>query len=132
MSEEKFDNNMKEAFLIILREVPVLTVAARAVGIATCTVRDHRTKYPEFDAAVKEAMEEGVDSLEAEAVRRARDGWKEPVYYKGERVGNVRKYSDYLLGVLLKGRRAKVYNPGATVEAGSGDNKVTMKFNFGG
>ena len=38
---------------------------------------------------------------EAEAHRRAHEGVRTPVYYKGNRVGMVRKYSDKLMEILL-------------------------------
>ena len=37
--------------------------------------------------------------------RRALEGVEEPVFYKGERVGVIRKYSDSLLILLLMAKR---------------------------
>jgi hypothetical protein len=54
--------------------------------------------------------------MEDEAMRRAVDGWDEPVYQKGEQVGVVRKYSDSLLALLLRGRRPDVYRDNAQVQ----------------
>ena len=64
---------------------------------------------PEFAKRVDDAIEKGVDALESEAVRRARDGVDEPVYYQGSKCGVVRKYSDTLLIFLLKGKRPDTY-----------------------
>lgn len=55
------------------------------------------------------ALDIGADSLEDEAVRRARDGYDKPVYQQGQCVGQVRKYSDTLMVFLLKGARPKKY-----------------------
>ncbi len=68
-----------------------------------------------------EALEEGTDLLDAEARRRAVIGIDKPVFYKGEVVGSITKYSDSLLMFLLKAHRpqkfgdcGKVKHPGAT------------------
>jgi len=45
------------------------------------------------------ALDIGADSLEDEAVRRARDGYDKPVYQQGQCVGHVREYSDTLMVV---------------------------------
>jgi len=62
-----------------------------------------------FAAAWDEALEIATGSLELEARRRAQKGVLEPVYYKGKKVGAVRKYSDTLLIFLLKAHRPDKY-----------------------
>jgi hypothetical protein len=48
--------------------------------------------------------------VEDEAHRRAVEGYNpRPVYHKGEKVGEIREYSDSLLALLLKSRRPEVY-----------------------
>ena len=49
-----------------------------------------------------------VSVLEDEAQRRAM-GYEEDVYYKGEKVGTVTKYSDKLMEVLLKANAPEKY-----------------------
>lgn len=125
-----------DAFLAALREVPVITRACDAVRINRSTAWRAREADPEFAEAWDDAMEAGVDKAEQEAFRRAVEGYEEPVVDKGrlayryERyVGEdgeekyrtllddngqpipltVRKHSDALLALLLKGRRKKVY-----------------------
>jgi hypothetical protein len=83
--------------------------AAKAAGVARQTLFDWRIANDAFDAACKEAVASGVDGLEDEAHRRAVEGWEEPVFQKGFEVGRVRKYSDNLLIMMLKGRRPEVY-----------------------
>jgi hypothetical protein len=69
-----------------------------------------RKNDPEFAAAWDEATSEGVDRVEDEAHRRAVEGYNpRPVYHKGEKVGEIREYSDSLLALLLKSRRPEVY-----------------------
>lgn len=42
------------------------------------------------------------EGLETESVRRGRDGWEEPVFYKGDDVGTIRRFSDRQLELQLK------------------------------
>ncbi len=63
-----------------------------------------------LQAAVEQAKEAAADLIEAEAFRRAVEGWEEPVgWYQGRPGGMVRKYSDVLAIFLLKGLRPDRY-----------------------
>jgi hypothetical protein len=126
----------REPFLAALREYPVLKHGCDAVGIDRATVFRQRKADEDFDKAVNEALEEGVDRAEQEAFRRGVVGFEEPVIDKGrlcyryERYLDeneqeqwrmalgpnsqpipltVRKHSDPLLALVLKGRRKAVY-----------------------
>ena len=61
-----------------------------------------RTKDREFAEAWDEAKKLGLESLEAEAIRRAVRGTEKPVFHQGEQVATVREYSDVLLIFLMK------------------------------
>jgi hypothetical protein len=74
----------KNAFLNALRQRPVLRFACDVVGIDRTTAWRARQADPEFDAAVEEAIEDGIDNSEAEAFRRGTEGWFEPVIHKGQ------------------------------------------------
>lgn len=50
-----------------------------------------------------------IQSLEDEAIRRAQIGCDEPVFYQGVQCGTVRKYSDSLMALLLKGHKPDTY-----------------------
>ncbi len=52
---------------------------------------------------------DGTDRMEDEARRRAVDGVEESVFYQGEQVSTVRRYSDTLLIFMLKARRPETY-----------------------
>lgn len=134
MSSKPFD--WKPAYLAALRQVPVIKHACEAAGIDRTTAWRAREADEAFAQAEQEAMEEGIDRAEAEAFRRGVVGFEEPVIDKGrlayryERYVDedgaeqyrlmldangqpipltVRKHSDAMLGLVLKGRRKKVY-----------------------
>lgn len=134
MSSKPFD--WKPAYLAALRQVPVIKHACEAAGIDRTTAWRAREADEAFAQAEQEAMEEGIDRAEAEAFRRGVVGFEEPVIDKGrlayryERYEDedgaehyrllldehgqpipltVRKHSDTMLGLVLKGRRKKVY-----------------------
>ena len=91
----------KAAFLAAYAETAVIAYAAEAAKVNR---RQHYRwlKDPVYAEAFAEAREIAIESLEGEARRRAVQGVAEPVYYKGEVVGTIQKYSDVLLMFLLK------------------------------
>ena len=72
-----------DAFLAALHDKPVLSHAARVVGVSRVTAWRAMEADPAFKAAVEAAMEEGIDKAEQEAFRRAVDGWEEPLVHQG-------------------------------------------------
>ena len=60
-------------------------------------------------AAWDEALERGLDALEDEIMRRAKDGVGEPIYYRGAVVGETRRYSDTLAMFILKSKRREIW-----------------------
>lgn len=97
------------AFLAALSATCSVTRACEAAGLGRMTVYDWRKADPDFATAWDEAKRLGADVLEDEAVRRAHDGVDEPIFYKGDCIDTVRKYSDTLLIFLLKGAKPDVY-----------------------
>lgn len=132
MAELKTTPEFKEAFVQMLAELPNLTVVCKLLGISPGNIAIARKKDKDFDNAVREAVDRGYDMIEEEARRRAVDGVLEPVFYRGEEVGKIRKYSDQLLITLLKGYKPKRFNPGVKVTAGNEGEKITMSFHLGG
>ena len=96
-------------FLQALLETGSVILSRKKVDVDKCTLYMHRDKYPDFKAAWDEAMDEAVDLLEQEAMRRAVEGVDKPVFYQGELVGHIREYSDALLMFLLRGKRPSRY-----------------------
>jgi hypothetical protein len=91
---------------------------ADSLGIQSALIRKWRAEDPDFDAAYLAANEEATDTIEREAIRRARDGVLDVVVSGGRVVMDPddntkplrrRIYSDDLLKFILKGRRRAVY-----------------------
>lgn len=131
MANHPFD--WKPAFLAALRNMPVIRHACDAVGINRSTAWRAREADELFAKEWDEAMADGVDAAEAAAFKRGVEGFDEPVVFQGRlsmvpvlnpdgtmavheesgepimRPLTVRKHSDALLALVLKGRRKEVY-----------------------
>jgi hypothetical protein len=95
----------KAAFLRALSFGLSVTAACRKAKLPRRTAYLHREQDEEFAAAWEDALEQGTDGLEDEALRRGSKGWLEPRFYQGEKCGSVRKFSDTLLLATLRKRR---------------------------
>jgi hypothetical protein len=105
MAQLEEENEKRAAFLVCLSETGNISEAAAHAGVPRRTVYNWRKTDEDFAREWDEAVEMGVDALEDEATRRAKDGCERPVFYKGEECGYVREYSDTLMVTLLKARR---------------------------
>jgi hypothetical protein len=106
----------QKPFLGALRRFGNVRSACSAVQIARSTAHEARAKDSEFAEAWETALEGAAEDLEREAWRRALEGIEEPVYYHGERIGEVRRYSDALLMFLMKGIRPQKYREAASAQ----------------
>lgn len=113
----------KPAFLSALAESGNVKLACQAARVSRSTVYEWRGEDPEFAAAWEAALAEAVESLEAEAYRRAVKGTLKPVFQGGKLAGKVREYSDTLLIFLMKGAAPQKYRDTLKHEGGIG---VTM------
>jgi len=109
-STPKPRRDWRHAFLADLQTNGIVSHAAIAAGIDKKTAYNEYHRNKDFASAWDEAVETATDSLENEAIRRARDGVEEPVFYQGEQVGKVKRYSDGLLMFLLRANRPKFRN----------------------
>lgn len=100
-------------FINALRNSGNVRASCLAAGIERSTAYRAREKSPEFAAMWDSALEEAVDTLEAAAWTRARDGVQriEPIMYQGQKVAEkvAREYSDSLMTLLLKAHRPEKY-----------------------
>jgi hypothetical protein len=99
----------KEIVLAMLENGATFGAAAAAIGAHRRTIIKWREHDEEFAERWRDAIEEGIDKLEQEAIRRARDGVDRPVFYQGRIVGYTKEYSDYLLIRLLEAKRPEMY-----------------------
>ena len=102
----------RPAFLKALENVGVICLAAKAAEISTMQVWRERKGNPEFATAYDEALACGALLLEAEAIRRAKDGVRrmrfnpktgQPYIDPGTGEPYIEhEYSDALMVTLLK------------------------------
>jgi hypothetical protein len=88
---------VKEGIVKMLRTDWNLVGAAHAHGISYECMNNHRRDDEEFRKAIDEAHDTYVERLRAEVHRRGVEGVAEPVFYQGNQVAFVQKYSDALL-----------------------------------
>lgn len=87
----------KDTFLAQYAKVGNVAVACEKARIHRSTIHRWAEHDDEFAMRYEQAKNDYCDSLRNEISRRGRDGWIEPVYQEGRKVGSVRKYSDTLL-----------------------------------
>lgn len=98
------------------------TAAAVAAGISRITAYEWRKNDPEFAQRWADAIEQGTDCLEDEAVRRANEGVEKPLLFQGDVVALVREHSDTLMTLMLKGRRRKKFGDKVGLVGGDEDD----------
>lgn len=64
----------KEEFLNALRKFPNVTKACRAIGVSRNAVYAHKNEDAEFSLQWEEALEEAIDTVEEEALKRGLSG----------------------------------------------------------
>lgn len=117
----------KATFLAAFEQTGNVSSAARIAGVSRQHAYRVRGEDPAFAGAWDESNEVATGSLEAEAVRRARDGTLRPVFHAGKKCGEVREYSDTLLIFLLKARDPAKYRENARLEvAGDPANPLAV------
>lgn len=112
----KLTHEKLTAFCAALAETCNVGRACRAVGISRQTAYNWREADADFALAWDRAMKAGLLALEDEAHRRAFEGTDEPVFYKGDECGSVRKYSDTLAIFLLKAHAPEKYRENTRME----------------
>ncbi len=105
----KATDENKEIVLAMLSNGATSAAAAAAIGAHRRTIMKWSDNDEEFAQRWSDAVEEGIDRLEQEAIRRARDGVKRPCLLHGAGRRLVQEYSDSLLKFLLEAKRPAVY-----------------------
>lgn len=113
----------KRAFLAAYSQVGTITHAAKAAGVDR-TLHFHWMKTDEqFVEAFAQARESFADELEFEAMRRARHGVQQDVFYQGVKIATKRDYSDALIIFMLKGARPEKYGD---IQGGPGGMNINV------
>lgn len=97
-------------FLAALSITGVVSYACEAARVSRCHVYATRNKDPEFSSNWRDALEIAIDSLEAEARRRALEGDIRRQYDRdGRLIQEEVVHSDALMCLLLKANRPEKY-----------------------
>ena len=118
------EQEKKYALLVAYAGCGRVTEACRAAGVGRTTHYAWKKDDPAYAKAFEDSHDQVADLLEEEAVRRGRLGVDEPVFYKGEICGSIRKFSDLLLIFMLKALRPGKYRDNVKVEH---EGKVTLE-----
>jgi hypothetical protein len=86
-----------------------VAAAARAAKIARTIHYEWLKDEPPYAEAYERAKIQAAEVLESEAIRRAKEGVYEPIYYKGRQCGKVLRYPDGLMQFLLRGAKPEKY-----------------------
>lgn len=114
-------------FLAALRETGCVRSACSHVGLTSTSAYRLKKRAPAFSDAWDLALEYRAPALERAAYERAVTGWLEPIVYKGEIVGQRRRYSDAMLRLLLQRETGGVREPAAKPGAGVGRGQMIVK-----
>ena len=99
----------QQRFIDLLSQIGLVTVCARAVGMSAKSAYALRRRpgAQDFARAWDEAVGLGQLKAEAEAIRRAIEGERRPIFYKGKQVGERTVYNDRLLIAVLRAKLPK-------------------------
>lgn len=137
-ASERLSIERRRLFLRTFANRGIVLEGCRAAGVSRSTVDKWREQSEWFEELYCIAIEEAADRIEAEAIRRAVDGYDEPVIYQGmpttvvdpvtgeQRQLTVRKYSDALMALVLKGARPEKYRENHKVEVEGGAGGVLI------
>jgi hypothetical protein len=108
-TDHRTRKQVQDDFLTIFGEVVSVSRAAKKARVHRSTIYDWINKDAAFKIKFEAACQVALGALEDEAVRRAFEGTKKPVYQGGKKVGMLTEYSDTLMIVLLKARAPEKY-----------------------
>jgi hypothetical protein len=109
ITDVQIENPHQRAFLSAFERSCCIGWAAQAARI------DRRTHYHWMEndcgyaAVFKQVQLIAGDTLESAAFERAVVGWTEPVFFRGEKCGERRKYDNAMLMLLLRAWKPEVY-----------------------
>lgn len=129
---QKFTPKIRGAFLNALRDIPNVTRACRIANITRQWAYEMKRSDAQFASEWEDALDQGIEAMEAEAMRRAVEGIDKPIFYQGDEVALLREYSDTLMIFLLKAHRPERYRESSNIDITSGGAPITYHVTFGG
>lgn len=130
LREDRARRSMKLWLPIFLAQIAHdknVNTACMKAGIPKPFAYRFREENPHFAEAWDSAVQSCIDSVEAEVIRRARDGVLAPVYQAGHLVGYKYEKSDTLAGLVLKAHRQELYNVNKTELTGKDGAPMQMQ-----
>jgi len=127
-------------FLANYRETWSITESAKRAGVTRSSHYKRLSRDPRYKAEFEDIEELIRDTIRSEAIRRAIDGVDVPIFYQGNQVQTIKKYSDTLLLALLKAHcpefrdpiQVQRIDPGATLRVEFVDAENTDRFSTEG
>jgi len=126
VARERSTDTNQRAFIAAYTHCASVSESARIVGLDRKQHYEWLKADPRYRAAFEAEADQAAQSLEDEAVRRALDGVRRPMYYRGKPVRSGRgrasrpvyevEYSDQLLVLLLKRFRPQLYREHTVTE----------------
>lgn len=106
-----YDINRLNVFLQGVRKTGCILKSCRRAQISSSMHYRvyNKPEYAWYREAFHDAVDEFKESLENAAVKRAVEGFTEPIFHLGEQVGERRRYSDTLLVQQLKANLPEKY-----------------------
>jgi len=117
----------QELYVAALRNGDLPATAAAFVGATQKQVNFWRTQSEEFNDACTQILEERVDALESRAYNLALTSTYEPVYSKGELIGEKEVIHKDLLMFMLKSSRDKFNDK--LITQSKVDHNITISIN---
>lgn len=106
----------KNDFLNALLKTGLRNKAAEMAGVTRQSHYLWLKTDDEYVAAYEKVSTMLTDNLEDAAYERAVNGVERTIYYKGEKIGTQKEYSDTLLALLLKANMPDKYKEVSKVE----------------
>lgn len=103
-----WDARKRGLFLRTLKRTKRIDAACEAAEMSAQRVSDLRGRSPRFSAACEKALAEAAPpSVLDAALKRAVEGWEEPIVHGGKVVGHKQVFSEGLLRDLLRGEQER-------------------------
>lgn len=102
----------EKEFLETLAATSCITEAAAAIGISRTALYRMRKQDAAFAKRWTEALSAATAVLADDAFERAAKGTSEPVWYKGEQIGERVRYNDRMVMFLLRSHDPDTYGRG--------------------